>query len=58
MKFETEIDFTNGNQIEPQIRLYDNIQDGGDRHLGNRKSVVTFEPFNQFAPYLTRKKHR
>ena len=39
MKFETEIDFTNRNQFEAQIRLYDNIQDGGDRHLGNIKEL-------------------
>ena len=31
-------------QFNGHIRLYNKIQDGGDRHLGNRKSAVTFEP--------------
>ena len=34
------------------------LQFGDSRHLEFLKSVVTFEPLNQFSEYLTGKKHR
>lgn len=53
MKFETKLEFTNRKWIEARSWLNDEIQDGGDRHLENRQSAITFEPFNRFSPYLT-----
>jgi hypothetical protein len=37
---------------------FDEIQDGGDRHLEKRQTAITFEPFNRFSPNLTAKKLR
>ena len=58
MKFETKLEFTNRKWIEARSWLNDEIQDGGDRHLENRQTAITFEPLNRFSPNLTGKKLR
>ena len=54
MKFETRVPFVKLNYGLYIKLLKDEIQDGGGRHIENRKSAITFEPMDGFSRNLKR----
>ena len=55
IKFEIWVELTKRKSSMTLDLTWNEIQDGGRRHLEYWKSTITFEPLDRFSPYLTGK---